>query len=84
MGEAGAEPLPFFSAFVAYVLILHDAQTKVVDCRRTAANKVIGGGMGICVRDSHTLSPPKSFSSTFHHLVLCFPYKPQQRDPSVR
>ena len=45
MEEAGAEDLPFFPAFAAYVLTLHDAQTKVVDCRRTAASKDIGSGM---------------------------------------
>ena len=49
MEEAGAELLAFFSALVAYVLILHDAQTKVVDCRRTAASKDIGGGMEMCL-----------------------------------
>lgn len=46
--EAGVDDLPFFPALAAYVLTLHDAQTKVEDCRRTAASKDIGGGMGMC------------------------------------
>lgn len=47
------EPLPFFPALAAYVRTLHDAQTKAVDCRRAAASRVIGDGVGICGRDSH-------------------------------
>jgi len=59
--DAGAESLPFFPALDAYVLTLHDAQTKVADCRRTAANKDIGSGMGICSRDSDAfVTPPRS------------------------
>lgn len=49
MEEDGAESLFFFPALAAYVLVLHDAQTKVVDCRRTATSKDIGGGMAMCV-----------------------------------
>lgn len=56
MEDAGVESLPFFPALDAYVLTLHVAQTKVVDCRRTAANKDIGGGMGICSCDTVTRS----------------------------
>ena len=45
-GSGPEERWVFFPALAAYVLTLHDAQTKVVDCRRTATSKDIGGGMG--------------------------------------
>lgn len=73
MGEVRTGDLPFFPAFAAYVLTLHDAQTKVEDCRRTAASKDIGGGMGMCRCDcnaSVTLFP------IFHHLIFCFLLQP--------
>jgi hypothetical protein len=53
VGEAGAVPLSFFPALAAYALNLHDAQTKLVDCRRTAASKDIGDGMGMYGCDGH-------------------------------
>jgi hypothetical protein len=44
-GEAGAEVRRFFvPTLAAYVLTVHDTQTKVVDCRRAAASKDIRGG----------------------------------------
>jgi len=73
VGEAGADPLPFFPALAAYSLTLHDALTKVVVFRRTAANKDIGDGMGMRGCDSHA-------SVTFFRLNLpssCF-FSPYQ------
>ena len=73
--EAGEEDLPFFSALVAYVLTLHDAQTKVEDCRRAAASKDIGGGMGMRGCDSNasvTRFRPSLRSSIISFFKICF------------
>lgn len=70
MREAEADSLPFFSAFAAYVLTLHDTQTKVVDCRRTAVSNVIGGGMGGFRCDGNASVTSSFYSISHHHIFL--------------
>ena len=87
MEEAGAESLPFFPALAAYVLTLHDVQTKVVDCRRTAANNDIGSGMGIFGCDCYASVTPH-LSSILDHFTFLLPpstldAQPRSRDPST-
>ena len=66
-GEAG--DLPFFPTLAAYVLTLHDAHTKVEDCRRTAVSKDIGGGMCRCDSNA-SVTPSPSNPSIFDHLIF--------------
>lgn len=83
MEEAGVGVLPFFPALAAYVLTLHDAQTKVGYCRRTAASKDIEGGMGICGCDSDASVTFRPLSPIFH-LDFLLPPQLRPRNSSAR